>query len=61
GGSTFTTIASRGDQATDAVWTDATFSVPANSDVVVRMQCSDGAAGGDLIECGMDDLSICAN
>ncbi|MEL7367943.1 MAG: S8 family serine peptidase [Myxococcota bacterium] len=61
GGSTFTTIASRGDQATDAVWTDATFSVPANSDVVVRMQCSDGAGGGDLIECGMDDLSICAN
>ena len=61
GGSTFQTIASNGDSASDAVWNTATAPIPADSDVVVRVQCSDGSGAGDLIECGIDDLSICAN
>ena len=58
-GATWTTMASRGDQTTNAVWTEATASIPAGSTVQVRMQCSDGAGPGDLVECGIDDISIC--
>ena len=36
-------------------------SIPAGSNVEVRMQCSDGAGPGDLVECGIDDVSICDN
>jgi hypothetical protein len=58
-GSTWTTLASRGDQTTTAAWTLATASIPAGSTVKVRMQCSDGPGPGDLVECGLDDLKIC--
>ena len=33
--------------------------IPAGSNVQLRVQCSDGAGPGDLIECGIDDVSIC--
>jgi hypothetical protein len=59
GGATFSPIASAGDATSNAVWTNATTSIPAGSNVVLRVQCSDGPASGDLVECGIDDLSIC--
>ena len=60
GGSTFQTIASNGDASSAAAWTTVTTSIPAGSNVVVRIQCSDGAGPGDIVECGVDNFSICA-
>ncbi|MCB1032768.1 MAG: S8 family serine peptidase, partial [Acidobacteria bacterium] len=59
GGSTWSTLASFGDQTVNAAWTEATASVPAGSQVKLRVQASDGTANGDLVEAGVDDLSIC--
>ena len=59
GGATWNTLASNGDSTSNPVWTEATASIPAGSTVQLRMQCSDGAGPGDLIECGLDDVSIC--
>ncbi len=59
GGSSWTTLASNGDSPSAAAWTNATTSIPAGSTVQLRVQCSDGASAGDLVECGIDDVSIC--
>jgi hypothetical protein len=61
GGLTWTALASNGDAPSTPVWTEATAPIPAGSEVKLRMQCSDGAAAGDLVECGLDDVSICNN
>ena len=61
GGSSWNTLASNGDTSSNAAWTNATTSIPAGSNVQLRVQCSDGTAGGDLVECGIDDVSICSN
>ncbi|NJL28324.1 MAG: hypothetical protein HC897_10760, partial [Thermoanaerobaculia bacterium] len=59
GGSSWTTMASNGDTTSTATWSNATASIPAGANVKVRVQCSDGTASGDLVECGIDDVSIC--
>ncbi len=59
GGANWTTMASNGDAPQAAAWTEATAAIPAGSDVRVRVQCSDGSSAGDLVECGIDDVSIC--
>ncbi len=59
GGSTWNTLASNGDSTINPVWTNATAAIPAGSNVQLRVQCSDGAGPGDLVECGIDDVSIC--
>jgi extracellular elastinolytic metalloproteinase len=61
GGATWQTLASAGDGAATAAWATATAAVPAGSNVALRVQCSDGATVGDLVECGIDDVSVCAN
>jgi subtilisin family serine protease len=61
GGASFTTLATNGDTTRNAAWTNATASIPAGASVTLRVQCSDGTASGDLIECGIDDVSICSN
>ncbi|MEM8933650.1 MAG: hypothetical protein AAGE94_20845, partial [Acidobacteriota bacterium] len=61
GGSTWTSLASNGDSRQSAAWATATAQIPAGSTVELRVQCSDGAGPGDLIECGIDDVSICDN
>lgn len=61
GGSTFSTLVANGDTSSNATWQTATQTVAAGSNVVIRAQCSDGPAGGDLIECGIDNVSICTN
>ena len=59
GGASFQTIASAGDVTSDAAWQTATTAIPAGANVVVRVQCSDGAGPGDIVECGVDNFSIC--
>lgn len=61
GGSSFAPIASIGDVRIGAAWTPATASIPAGSQVQLRMQASDGSGPGDLVEAGLDDVSICSN
>ena len=61
GGSSWSTLASTGDSTSNAAWATATAQIPAGSNVELRVQCSDGTAGGDLVECGIDDVSICDN
>jgi hypothetical protein len=60
-GATWTTMASNGDSTINPVWTNATAQIPGGSTVQLRMQCSDGAGPGDLVECGIDDFSILCN
>ncbi len=59
GGASFTPIVSIGDVRNQAAWTAATAAIPAGSSVQLRMQVSDGAGPGDLVEGGLDDVSIC--
>jgi serine protease AprX len=59
GGSSWTTLASNGDTISNPAWAEATAAIPAGANVQVRMQCSDGAGPGDIVECGIDDVSIC--
>lgn len=60
GGSSWSTLASYGDVRVSASWTEATATVPAGSNVKFRVQASDGPGPGDLIEAGIDNVSICA-
>jgi extracellular elastinolytic metalloproteinase len=62
-GLSYSPIAStvRGDVTSNAAWTNATASIPAGSQVKIRVHASDGTATGDLVEGGIDDLSICSN
>ena len=59
GGSSYAPLVSIGDVTTNAAWTLATASIPAGSQVKLRVQAADGSGPGDLIEAGVDDLSIC--
>ncbi len=61
GGASFTSFVSIGDVRTAAAWTPASTSIPAGTQVQLRMQASDGAGPGDIVEAGIDDVSICAN
>ena len=60
GGSTWSTLASFGDVTVNAAWAQAVASIPAGSNVQIRVRVADGAGPGDLIEAGIDDVSICA-
>ncbi|MEO1085123.1 MAG: hypothetical protein AAFY88_12860, partial [Acidobacteriota bacterium] len=57
-GGAWQTVVSNGDSRSTASWTAASATVPAGN-VELRVQCSDGTGGGDIIECGIDDVSIC--
>ena len=59
-GGSWQTVVSNGDSRSVASWTSTTAQVPAGN-VQVRVQCSDGSGPGDIVECGIDDLSICPN
>jgi len=59
GGSDWSSLASFGDVRVDAEWTEVTASIPAGSDVKLRLQVADGSGPGDLVEAGIDDLLIC--
>jgi hypothetical protein len=62
GGATFgTSVVSIGDVRNVAAWTQATAQIPAGADVQLRVSVADGAGPGDIVEGGIDDLSICSN
>ncbi len=61
GGNTFSTLVSNGDSTSNAAWQTIEASIPSGANVVMRVQCSDGAGPGDLVECGIDDVTICPN
>ena len=61
GGATFSSVVSIGDVRTVASWTNATAAVPAGANVQLRLRVADGSGPGDIVEGGIDDLSICAN
>ncbi|GAB4192552.1 MAG: hypothetical protein Tsb002_22330 [Wenzhouxiangellaceae bacterium] len=60
GGSSFNSLVNLGDSARNASWTTSTASIPAGSNVVIRVSTSDGSSAGDLIEGGVDSVSICS-
>ncbi|GLS26342.1 M36 family metallopeptidase [Marinibactrum halimedae] len=60
GGNTYTSLASNGDSESNAAWTTVSTAISANSNVTLRVQCSDGAGPGDLVECGVDNIRFCA-
>ncbi len=61
GGSSYSDLVSIGDTRTQAQWQNASVGIPAGSDVRIRIRASDGTAGGDLIEGGIDSVKICPN
>jgi len=61
GGATFNSLVQIGDTQTQAQWRNASAAIPAGSNVQIRIRASDGTAGGDLIEGGIDTVRICPN
>ncbi|GAA6139147.1 hypothetical protein NBRC116583_28940 [Arenicella sp. 4NH20-0111] len=61
GGSTYNSLVSIGDVRTQAQWQTITANIPAGSNVLLRMSASDGSGPGDLVEGGIDSVSICPN
>ena len=53
-------LVSNGDVTHRAVWTEVKAQIPADSSVRLRIRAADGTASGDLVEAGIDDISICA-
>ncbi len=60
GGSSFNSAVSLGDSQRNAAWTSSSASIPAGSNVVIRISTSDGASAGDIIEGGIDNVAICS-
>ncbi|QTD38314.1 proprotein convertase P-domain-containing protein [Polaribacter batillariae] len=50
-----------GDVQNNPVWTEATTTIPAGSNFIVRVSAADGTTDGDIIEAGIDDLTIVEN
>ncbi len=59
GGASFSSIVNIGDVQTEAAWTPVNANIPAGSQVQLRLRVADGAGPGDLVEGGIDDISIC--
>ena len=59
GGATFSPLVSLGDEQNVASWTNASGAIPAGASVQLRVRVSDGVAEGDIIEAGLDEVSIC--
>ncbi|AQS93534.1 hypothetical protein BXQ17_05280 [Polaribacter sp. BM10] len=57
-GTNFSDLVFIGDVNTVPVWTEATATIPAGSNVIIRVSAADGPSDGDLIEAGIDDLTI---
>ncbi|GAA4270710.1 right-handed parallel beta-helix repeat-containing protein [Aquimarina gracilis] len=62
GGTNFTSIVSIGDVTSNPAWTQSPgVTIPAGSNLQIRMQAADGPSTGDIVEAGIDDISITAN
>ncbi|MHA7059935.1 Calx-beta domain-containing protein [Aquimarina sp. M1] len=59
GGTTYTNLILIGDVRTTAIWREATLNnIPAGSNLRLRITVSDGVGNGDIVEGGIDDLTI---
>jgi hypothetical protein len=58
-GGPWSTVVALGDVSTNAVWTEGTGSAAVGDSVQLRVRVSDGTANGDLVEGGIDSVSIC--
>lgn len=58
-GGAFVPLVSIGDVSTNAQWQKASLTANAGQTLQFRVRVSDGAAAGDLIEAGVDDIMIC--
>ena len=61
GGASYASVVSIGDVQNEATWTNATSQIAAGSSVLLRIRVSDGPNAGDLVEAGLDDVTICPN
>ncbi len=59
GGSSYNSLVNIGDVRTQAQWSAANAAIPAGSNVLLRVSASDGSSAGDLVEGGIDSVSIC--
>lgn len=59
-GGAYTSLASFGDVANNAVWSEANTTANAGDQVQFRVRVADGSGPGDLIEAGIDDVKVCA-
>ena len=59
GGSSYSSMISIGDVRTNAQWRTENATIPGGSSVLLRVSASDGSSAGDLIEGGIDSVSIC--
>lgn len=59
GGSSWSPLVDLGDVRSNAAWQEVSATIAAGSQVRIRVQVSDGAGPGDLVEGGIDDLAIC--
>lgn len=59
GGASYTPLVNIGDVRTQAQWSTASAAISAGSSVRLRVTASDGGNAGDLIEGGIDSISIC--
>ena len=59
GGASYSPLINIGDVRTQAQWDNASTSISAGSTVRLRVSASDGGSAGDLIEGGIDSVSIC--
>lgn len=60
-GGAWTPLAEYGDVTVNAAWTQASTTAQAGDTVQFRVQASDGSGPGDLVEAGIDAVSICSN
>ncbi len=58
-GGAWTSLQSYGDVTVNAAWTQATTTASAGDSVRLRIRAADGSSAGDLIEAGIDNISIC--
>lgn len=61
GGASFSSLVNIGDVRTQAQWQNETASIAAGSSVILRVSTSDGSGPGDLVEGGLDSVSICSD
>ncbi len=58
-GGAWQSLASFGDVTSNAAWTEATTTAANGQTVQLRIRTSDGAGPGDLVEAGLDNVTIC--
>ena len=59
GGSTWSFLVDQGDIRNVASWTEVTSTVAAGTSVRFRASATDGSGPGDIVEAGLDDVTIC--